>query len=251
MLLSIDVGIKSLALCNLELKTGKILHWNVINLVSECSPCALCHLKATYQMVDLSLCTRHAKKSVFPISSACFEQCREKRRVSKAKVAAIANANMVDVEDTSLESVFSFILANRLTRIKEQSAAAISLPIIAKSLNQHLGMLSWIPGVSTAIVENQIGPRAIRMKAVQALITQYLVDVGITDIVYQSSRNKLQDYEVPQKTYKERKNSSVAVTRNLLADQEGEWRRVFETARKKDDLADAFLQAVWYRRHCS
>jgi len=166
------------------------------------------------------------------------------------KVTEIADANGVDIEDTSLHSVFSFILENRLTRIKEKSAAVIPLPAIARSLNSHLGALTWLSEVTTVVIENQIGPKAIRMKAVQALITQYMVDIGITNILYQSSRNKLQDYDAPQKTYQERKKSSVVVTRSLLANQEQEWHTFFDAANKKDDLADAFLQAVWYRKHC-
>ena len=253
MILSIDVGIKSLALCGLELATGSILHWTVIDLVNQKQKCMLCSSKATYQMPDLQLCTRHAKKSVFPVSSSCFEQYRDKRRLSKAKLAMVAHANAADerMHQNNVDSLFSFILENRLTRIKEQSANVIPLPRIAISLNTHLNpSVSWLRRATVVVIENQIGPKAIRMKAVQALITQYMVDVGITNIVYQSSRNKLRDYDVPQKTYEERKKSCVAVTRTLLEDQEHKWRTYFENIKKKDDLADAFLQGVWYRKHC-
>ena len=49
--------------------------------------------------------------------------------------------------------------------------------------------------IDKIVIENQISPIAGRMKALQAMITQYFIDCGITDIHYISSANKLKDYD--------------------------------------------------------
>ena len=45
-------------------------------------------------------------------------------------------------------------------------------------------------------------------------------------------------------TYDERKKHSIVITRNLIKNTK--WVEHFEKHKKKDDLADCFLQAKWY-----
>ena len=131
------------------------------------------------------------------------------------------------------------------------------------------------------IIENQISPIATRMKTVQGMVTQYFLMRGISPdcISYISATNKLKawtsinDDADEIDTYDGRKKMGIACVRKLLSgdscDDVGalgngclgtgkrkkfkmgantalQWRSVFETHKKKDDLADSLLQGLSY-----
>ena len=61
-----------------------------------------------------------------------------------------------------------------------------------------------------------------------------------------SASNKLKEFLGKQKTtYSERKKKSIEITRNLLLENNNinSWLEYFNKHKKKDDLADCFLQA--------
>ena len=113
------------------------------------------------------------------------------------------------------------------------------------------------------IIENQIGPLAMRMKTIQGMLTQYFIMRRVGDIHYISSANKLKvtvgidgtigvDAKSSKEptaptTYKDRKAEGIGRARNYLhaIEEKGtsEW---FEKHPKKDDLADSLLQGLWY-----
>jgi hypothetical protein len=120
--------------------------------------------------------------------------------------------------------------------------------------------------IDKIVIENQIGPLAIRMKSLQGMITQYFIMKELTDISYISASNKLKMFEGSElmyevdseeekndndkdkdskKKYKERKDKSVEIVAKLV-DGMPIWEKVFKTHAKKDDLADSLLQALWY-----
>jgi hypothetical protein len=93
------------------------------------------------------------------------------------------------------------------------------------------------------IIENQIGPNAIRMKSLQGMITMYYIGKGC-DITYWNARNKLKPFTTTKLTYAERKKLSVQVTRAIVAEYFNDKLDYFNTHKKKDDLADCFLQLM-------
>ena len=99
------------------------------------------------------------------------------------------------------------------------------------------------------LIENQMGNLAIRMKTLQGMITQYFIMKNSKNIVFISSINKLKPYLGSLKTtYAERKKYSILICKKYLektVDLSG-WLPLFEKHKKKDDLADAFLQAMSY-----
>jgi hypothetical protein len=54
-------------------------------------------------------------------------------------------------------------------------------------------------------------------------------------------------------TYKDRKsqgiNNTLEYLQHLVVDGD-EWKTYFKDHKKKDDLADSFLQGIWYIRDC-
>ena len=103
--------------------------------------------------------------------------------------------------------------------------------------------------IDCVIIENQISKIASTMKTVQGMITQYFVMNNIENIHYISSSNKLKLFADPELkyTYGERKELGINSTVNEISDtQDVKWLELFNKHKKKDDLADCFLQGLWY-----
>ena len=62
-----------------------------------------------------------------------------------------------------------------------------------------------------------------------------------------SSSNKLKDVDNKNSSYSERKKLGVSETINTLENKNySNWIDLFKSHKKKDDLADCFLQGIWY-----
>ena len=99
------------------------------------------------------------------------------------------------------------------------------------------------------IIENQIGPLALRMKMIQGMISQHFIENNLENIEFINASNKLKDFLKGKKTtYNERKKLSISITKNILEKKPklNTWTDYFNKNSKKDDLADAFLQCLWY-----
>jgi hypothetical protein len=95
------------------------------------------------------------------------------------------------------------------------------------------------------IIENQIGQNAIRMKTLQGMITMYFIQNKHENIYHWNACHKLKHYDIPKKTtYAERKKLSIEITRNLLKENYQDYLDYFNEHKKKDDLADCFLQLL-------
>ena len=109
-------------------------------------------------------------------------------------------------------------------------------------------------GIDVVIIENQMSTLATRMKTLQGMITQYFIMRGVPDIRFISAINKLKLFDQKKEQghcgedcYADRKKRGIEITRSLLSMQSTHDRLlVFEKHKKKDDLADCFLQGVWW-----
>lgn len=103
--------------------------------------------------------------------------------------------------------------------------------------------------IDIVIIENQISTIASRMKTLQGMIAQYFIMKGTPKIEFISAANKLKMFMTRKKTtYTERKIESVEVTKELLEKlpQFEKYKGCLEKNKKKDDLADCFLQGIYY-----
>jgi hypothetical protein len=135
----------------------------------------------------------------------------------------------------------------------------VSLIDIGKHI-QHNFDARFLPfeTIDTVIIENQISPIASRMKTIQGMIAQYFImsSLHVSNIEFISASNKLtllKDIPVAidvikdaKITYKERKSQGIALCKTYLDASQLEY---FEKHKKKDDLADAFLQGIWFHLH--
>lgn len=116
--------------------------------------------------------------------------------------------------------------------------------------------------VTHIILENQISTIASRMKTIQGMLAQYFImklDRSV-HIQFVSSLNKLKLYprridieENPDK-YKQHKEDAIYHTKQILMknkelNSQLDMFSDFSSAKKQDDLADSFLQSIWYLNH--
>ena len=182
-----------------------------------------------------------------------------------------------------LEALQAFFLENcfePIVKTKSKTASTTDLITLGRNMRDRLDELPWINQVTYIIMENQISPLAGRMKTVQGMLAQYFIMRSPTAYIeFVSSANKLKGFKLPsdktkstektatstEKTatstdpvlenavisdkdkYKKHKTDSVAICSQILDQTPGlsPWKYCLETP-KKDDLADCFLQGIWW-----
>ena len=133
-----------------------------------------------------------------------------------------------------------------LTPIKEEKVDS-SLVGMSISMTHIFDDLFKNDNIECVLIENQISKIASTMKTIQGMITQYFVMIKVEDIHYISSYNKLKLFVPSKKSdIQGEKNLGIECTlKELDKSQTQEWINYFNT-HKKDDLADSFLQGLWY-----
>ena len=108
------------------------------------------------------------------------------------------------------------------------------------------------------IIENQIGQNAIRMKCVQGMLAQWFIDNNFDNIKFISSSHKLNyianiyDLKETIKSldYKNKKKMAILILKSFLNENNNFFNNdivnMFNQHKKKDDLADCFLQGYYY-----
>ncbi len=140
------------------------------------------------------------------------------------------------------------------------AAASVDLITIGRNMHRQFDALPHLAsGIDVVIIENQMSTLATRMKTLQGMITQYFIMRGVPDIRFISATNKLKLFDQKKEQghcgedcYADRKKRGIEITRSLLSTQSTQSTQStrFATHKKKDDLADCFLQGVWWLGTC-
>lgn len=274
-LISIDVGMKNLAYCLLDVDTDAklanskinytILDWNVINLtdsdkyVCQCltKNNKACNKKAKYFKNTSYYCKTHAKQSTHKIPTDELNIKKlDKRLVSELK--RYVKKYNIDIDPSIknhtkpilLDAIKKELINNYLMPVVIKKTSSISLVDYGIALKEIFTDTFNYEEVDKVIIENQIGPLALRMKTLQGMITQHFIEKGITDIEMVNASNKLnQMIGSGKKTcYSERKKASIKYTLGDLNkySEISSWFEHFNKHSKKDDLADCYLQGKWF-----
>ena len=273
--ISIDVGMKNLAYCLMEVNTEvpystnkinyTVLDWNVINLTdSDKYICKcltknkkVCNKKAKYFKNAVYYCKTHAKQSNHKIPTDELNIRKiDKRLVSELKQYVKKYNISVDpsikkhTKSVLLDSIKKELINNYLMPVVIKKTSSISLVDYGIALKEKFTDTFNYEEVDKVIIENQIGPLALRMKTLQGMITQHFIEQGITDIEMINASNKLnQMIGSGKKTcYSERKKASIKYTLGDLNtySEISSWFEHFNKHNKKDDLADCYLQGKWF-----
>jgi len=211
--LSFDVGIKNLAYCKLD-ENKVIQSWGIINL-NENPQCDVhlkkrCEKQCSYIVTGDDkvkyCCTAHSKK--FP----------KKKKLN-------TNHDLMKI---------SQLCVSKLRQL---------------DLN----------GVTHVLIENQPALKNPVMKSIQMIIYTFFVMDGvmkeessIETIHMVNARNKLKVYKGPpiecnkKGKYAQNKYLSVEYTKEMIKDDDECFIKLFSESKKKDDLADAYLQGIYW-----
>lgn len=258
-ILSIDVGIKNLALCLLEVNNNSynILKWDVINLCGAIPLCKevvkgkICNKQSKFSRNDKYYCKTCAKKTQYIIPNSKLNTI-ENKRIKISELKTIANDYEVVIGDKMkkqeiVDVLIDFKQQKCLENLQQISASTMPLVAIGVAIRENLGTSDY-NNVDKILIENQISPIANRMKTVQGMLAQFFIMKGVEDIEFVSAANKLKLFMGKEKTsYNERKKIGIEITKNILnADKNISHIEQITNSNKKDDLADCFLQGLWY-----
>ena len=266
-ILSIDVGIKNLAFCLFEkLPTGdhfKVSKWDTINIAEEKTlQCVfiekniLCNKPAKFKKNDDCYCLKHSKKQQFQIP--CLEQKPSfinKQKINK--LYEIADSHNIKYEPKIkkadlIKLLNEYIREKYFETIENKKANNVDLFHIGVNIKNKFNDIFKDEGkIDYVIIENQIGPLAIRMKTIQGMIVQYFImsNLNVDYIEFISASNKLKDCDIKSKEkYSDRKKLGIEKCLEILNSdfRFNEHISYFNSHKKKDDLSDSFLQGLWF-----
>ena len=285
-LLSIDVGIKNLAYClfdNNRIILWDVI--NLCGQDPVCQTCKkkakyicpdktfLCqtHAKKSYYIIptaNLSL-KKIKKMKLVELNKLAIEQQIPPVPVpvpapAPAPAPVPATTNNIKKEDI-LKNVLAFMTPKMLDSASTVSANDMDLVQLGIALRKafDIELKNHLNTIDQIVIENQISPIANRMKTLQGMLAQYFIMHERTNIAFVSAANKLKGHTqvvaqntnevanaepnaVDTSSYASRKKEGIRITLQLLNEREVQWLPHFNTHKKKDDLADAFLQGNWY-----
>jgi hypothetical protein len=264
-LLSIDVGIKNLAFCLFEKPNDSehftIKKWDIINISEEKTYLCgytegnkgLCNKPAKFTKNDTCYCLKHSKK--LPLQIPGPEQ--KPSFINKQKIQKLyemADAHKIVYEPKVKKAdlakiILEYISSHYLDNIEKcANASDVSLFTIGVHIKNKFNKWFGEEGIiDSVIIENQISPIATRMKTIQGMIVQYFImsPIVVTHMEFVSASIKLKDCAPSEKsTYSDRKKLGIAKCLEIITNDFRFHEHVdyFKQHKKKDDLADSFLQ---------
>jgi len=264
-ILSIDVGMKNLGVClfNVSGTNYEIECWDVLNLCDEqhfvCGEKnkkhEACNKGAKFVKHDKYYCKQHAKNKEYKIPPSELNV----KKVKKLKLVDLKELAKKYVHEEKkirksklLLIVLKHIDDEYLDPISSKKATDMNLVQYGRNLKKEFNKLLKGRKVDGVVVENQIGPLAMRMKTLQGMIMQHFIERDIPLVEQVSASNKLKEFLGNKKTtYSERKRESIKITLDILLKNSvlTKWTDKFNKHKKKDDLADSFLQGRWYLKN--
>jgi len=265
--LSIDIGIKNLAFCLFQQTEDctafRITKWDVVNVgEKEILNCGfidkkgICNKPAKFKKDDDCYCLKHSKKQTYMIPTTELKSSHiNKQKIQK--LHEIADKHNIPYEKQTKKSdlislINNHISVNCLQSIDSVNASKVDLINIGINIKHKFDKLFSGEGtIDYVIIENQISPLANRMKTIQGMVAQYFImsTNNVMKIEFVAASNKLKDCDAIEKSnYKDRKKLSIKKCLELITTNNYYVDNIdyFDKHSKKDDLADSFLQGIWY-----
>lgn len=249
-IVSVDVGLRNLAVAVLEgtsRKDVRIVAWDVIDVIGEKNgvsrpSCFKCKKPAMWTDKDTFACSKHCPKN-----SALTKSSLNKKSIGELRELA-EKYNISGTKKTELVGlIYKHLSAGGWTKFKGNARAPGGgvLDLIPDLICSLDARASWWTGVDMCIFENQLDRR---MFAVQSMLHMYFACRGfLTSGI--SAKHKLENIltiDDRTDTYRGRKKTGISHCEALCPPCNLEF---FKSHKKKDDLADCFLQGLWYIEH--
>ena len=259
--LSIDVGIKNLAFCLFEKPDNSehfsIKKWDIVNISEqETFNCKECNKPAKFKKDEQFYCLKHSKKQTLQIPGP--EQ--KSAFINKQKIQKlyeIADSHKIVYEpkckkNDLIQKINNYISNQYFEHIVNIKASDVDLFHIGLHIKNKFNKLFENEDIiDYVIIENQISTIATRMKTIQGMIVQYFImsSIVVKHMEFISASNKLKDCDSSQKTtYSDRKKLGIAKCLEIITNdfRFSEHVDYFSKHKKKDDLADSFLQGIYF-----
>ena len=235
-ILSVDVGIKNLAICIVKCDSSgnEIIEWVVINSIEK--------------LLDNQLKCCVTKKG-----KLCNKVASNKVTLKDKTVLGFCNLKTCQAELTSNYA------KKKIRKYKKIHANRVDLSLLGKNIFKGLSNLKNLDNLDYVVIENQPVLKNPRMKSVQMIIFSFFlfltekVNINHKVVLFNPS-TKLKIYDGPEvkcdkkNKYAVRKYLSVEYTKYFLGkdEQNSGWIDFFNKSKKQDDLADSYLQALTY-----
>ena len=271
-IVSIDVGIKNLAICVFDMSepsdgshpiTNDLPIWDVVNLAQrETSVCSgkdkngnKCMREAKYTKNGICYCLSHSKNVGYQRPTRDLEMSYlKKKKVSELHDIAQKHCILFDTPLKKVSLIEMMVKHGEETCfdvVDKVDANKLDIVTIGRNIQYKLDLLfdNSFDDIGIVLIENQISPIANRMKTIQGMLSQYFLMKNETlQIEFVSSINKLKEEALINTTYSERKKAGIVKCLGIISEDFANRVGFFNCHKKKDDLADCFLQGMWYIR---
>ena len=276
-ILSFDIGIKNLAGCIMD-KERTIYWWDIINLLQaekkQCSfirkfkngNCAECKKKPEFEFDKKYYCKNHIDETTsnYHSSTKCEFKCLHTNKDKQCN----KNAKWSSLDSKMHLCTVHYNQYNKVKKLPKRNCNTIKIEEIILCMWQVLDQCPHLLEVDHVVIENQPAKKNRTMKAIADSIFNYFICRGIVDkertkstiekVSYISASNKLKINEEntinalkdknSSEKYRIRKKLGIEYCREALKDNQ-EKLDYFNLHSKKDDLADSFLQGIYYLDH--
>jgi hypothetical protein len=222
-ILSFDVGIKNLAYCLIDDKDLTIEDWGILNI------------------------------SIDPVC----DHINKKNGVQCDK-----SSKFISTDGICLCSSHKILKCYKDLQIKNIKKEKNPILLLGKNMVQILDKKSKFLEVDHVLIENQPALKNPTMKTVQMILYSYFLVNGVTksenplnNIEMINARNKLKVYKGPpiecniKNKYNKTKYLGIQYCKYMIDENEkidSEFKDLFNSSKKKDDLSDAYLQGMYW-----
>ena len=252
-IISWDIGINNLAYCILHKETCKILGWRVIDIlqsIRENYLCqgfkkngTICNNNASYYLNNQYFCKTHKIPDVLEIKSRKFCSCYAKNG-NKCKKKSLFYSNYKyfckSHKNQAEGTITDYVTVDNISFYNKSRLMITELDKISELLD-----------IDEILIENQPVKKNPIMKSVQIILYSYYLLKTDKVISLIGANRKMTIYDGPQiecnKKTKYAKNKFLAIEYcKYFLENDKNNLDLFLSHKKKDDLADAYLQGLQY-----